>query len=253
MSASIVTYLPNQVLVGQPTVFQICTTATPPEQGQIVNVYVILSNPAQRTQFLLEYYDTTTGTYQPMTFNSNGVAIYGPGPPGGFPLENICSTFRITFFTPDRYTFTLEVKRASDGAVLASTSQTVVAVTTTYLSTGSILNSGLVPSTNLEVLINNNDTIATVIVELEVFEITKNFTGSSKVGAVHQLFSLPPLSVATRTANITGFPAYEMQVGITGANVVVDTFMTDTAGNLNAAQRTTAVETTPIANLTPLP
>jgi len=135
---------------GQTAQFQICTTATPPEQGQLVNVFILLSNPAQRTQFSLLYFDTTSGTFKPINFDSSGVAIFGPGPPSGFPLENACSTFRITFNTPATYGgFTLQIRRASNGAVLASTSQTVAAVESLSFSTGSILNSGPVSSAQM--------------------------------------------------------------------------------------------------------
>lgn len=252
MSASIVSFLPNEVVVGQTVPFQVCTTATPPEQGQLVNVYILLSNPAQRTQFSLQYFDTTSGTFQPINFNSSGVAIFGPGPPAGFPLENACSTFRITFNTPGTYGFTLQIRRASDGAVWASTTQTVSAVELLSFSTGPILNSGSVPSTTLKILISNDDEIATATVELEVFEVPINTLGTAKVGAVHQLFTIPPLTVATHTANITGFPAYEVQANVTGNNVIVNTFESDVAGNLNATGRVLQSETTPNSVLSPL-
>lgn len=120
-------------------------------------------------------------------------------------------------------------------------------------TTGPILNSGTNPSTVLDIMISNDDVDTTAIVELEVFEVTISATGSTKVGADHQLFTVPPLSVATRTVSIAGFPAYEVQLSVTGPDVVVDTFATDSAGVLNAAQRVLQAETTPIVALTPLP
>jgi hypothetical protein len=120
-------------------------------------------------------------------------------------------------------------------------------------TTGPILNSGATPSRKVDVMISNDDTTTTATVELEAFEVTISPTGTAKVGAAHQLFTVPPLTVATRTINITGFPGYEIQLNVTGANVVIDTFTLDIAGDLNAAQRVLQSETTIIAALTPIP
>lgn len=121
-------------------------------------------------------------------------------------------------------------------------------------STGPILNSGAMPSTALNILISNDDAAATATVELEVFEVTISATGTTKVGADHQLFTVAPLTVETRTVDITGFPAYEVQLSVIGTtDVIVDTFAIDSAGTLNAAQRVLQAETTAITVLTPLP
>jgi hypothetical protein len=74
------------------------------------------------------------------------------------------------------------------------------------------------------------------------------------VSAAHQLFTIPPLTVVTKTFNITGFPAYELQFNVTGnSNVVGDTFALDAGGNLIAAERVLQSEDTIITSLTPLP
>jgi hypothetical protein len=120
-------------------------------------------------------------------------------------------------------------------------------------SSGAILNSGTNPSTSLTMLISNEDLAATATIELEVFLVTISAAGSPKVPVAHQLFTLPPQVVTTRVVSIAGFPAYEAQFNVTGSNVVIDVFATDTAGNLNAAQRVLQPEESPISAITPLP
>lgn len=120
-------------------------------------------------------------------------------------------------------------------------------------TTGTIINNGADPSTMVDISITNDDTAATAIIELEVFEVTISPTGSTKVGVAHQLFTVAPLTVATRTIDITGLPAYEVQLGVTGTDVVVNSFTLSAAGVLDAAQRVLQAETTPIVALTPLP
>lgn len=119
-------------------------------------------------------------------------------------------------------------------------------------SSGPILNTGPNPSRVLVILISNDDPAITATVELEVFQVTFSTAGSPKTPVSHQLFTVPPQSVATRAVNITGLSAYETQVRVTGPNVVVNTFASDSAGNLNAARRVLQSEDTIIAAITPV-
>ncbi|TYP73300.1 hypothetical protein [Paenibacillus methanolicus] len=121
------------------------------------------------------------------------------------------------------------------------------------ISSGPILNSGTYLSTMLNILISNEDLTATAIIELEVFLIPISSIGSPKIPTAHQLFSLAPLTVATREVSIAGFPAYEVQFNVTGTNVVIDVFGHDDAGNLNASQRVLQSEESPISAITPVP
>ncbi|TYP74497.1 hypothetical protein [Paenibacillus methanolicus] len=121
------------------------------------------------------------------------------------------------------------------------------------ISSGPILNSGTNPSTTLTVLISNEDLAATAIIELEAFLVPLSAAGVPRIPTAHQLFSLAPLAVSTREVGIAGFPAYEVQFNVTGANVVIDVFAHDAGGNLNAAQRVLQSEVSPISAITPVP
>jgi hypothetical protein len=128
MTANITSTLPDIVPVGTTIPFQICTTATPPDLGTIVNIYIILANPAQRFDFVLTYIPPV-GSPEVIHFDSSGTALFGPST--GFPLQNTCSNFTILFNVPGSYTYTLQVVRHSDGAILTTFTQTVNAFTPT--------------------------------------------------------------------------------------------------------------------------
>ncbi|QHW33769.1 hypothetical protein GZH47_25200 [Paenibacillus rhizovicinus] len=119
-------------------------------------------------------------------------------------------------------------------------------------SSGPILNTGTSPSTVLNIIVSNEDLTGTATIELEVFLVGLSATATPKIPVLHQLFSLPPLAVTTRTAAIAGFPAYETQLNVTGSNVVIDVFASDAAGNMNAAQRVLQAEQSPISAITPV-
>lgn len=121
------------------------------------------------------------------------------------------------------------------------------------ISSGPILNTGTSPSTTLSLIISNEDLTATATIQLEVFLIGLSAAPTPKIPVAHQLFTLAPLSVTTRTFGISGFPAYETQLNVTGSNVVVDVFAANAAGNLNAAQRVLQAEQSPITAITPVP
>jgi hypothetical protein len=119
-------------------------------------------------------------------------------------------------------------------------------------TTGTVVNQA--NAKTLDLTISNDDTAATATVEVELFSVALSATPVPKIGAAHQLFNIPPLMVVTKTFNITGFPAYELQFNVTGdSNVVADTFALDAGGNLIAAERVLQSEDTIITSLTPLP
>ncbi|MCQ6281037.1 HYR domain-containing protein [Bacillus sp. EB600] len=124
MAASITSTLPGIVPVGTTIPFQICTTATPPDLGTIVTIPIILANPAQRNDFVLTFIPPV-GNPEIIHFDSSGRALFGPST--GFPLQNACSNFTIQFNVPGSYTYTLQIVRKSDGAILATFTQTVEA------------------------------------------------------------------------------------------------------------------------------
>jgi len=106
----------------------------------------------------------------------------------------------------------------------------------------------------LTVLISNDDTAVTATVEVELFEVTISTTGVAKTPVAHQLFTVPPLDVATHSFGILGFPAYETQFNVTSTtDVVIDEFTIDAMGKLVAAQRVLQAEKTTITAITPVP
>ncbi|MDA8120100.1 MAG: hypothetical protein M0Z85_08705 [Gammaproteobacteria bacterium] len=113
-------------------------------------------------------------------------------------------------------------------------------------TTGVILNRGGVAL----VITANNVSDFDQQIELEVFSVPVSSIPVAKVGAAHQLFTVPPQTVVTRKFDITGFPAWEFQAS-TPLNLNV--FATDAAGNLIAAERVLDSEAYEIAALTPMP
>ncbi|MBP3962985.1 hypothetical protein [Paenibacillus lignilyticus] len=119
-------------------------------------------------------------------------------------------------------------------------------------SSGPILNSGLSPSTALKIMISNDDPSAAATIELEVFLVSLSAAATPKIPYVHQLFSLYPLDVTTKTIDISGVPAYETQLRVTSSNIVINLFATDAVGNMNAAQRLVQAEQSIITAITPV-
>ncbi|MFC7391984.1 hypothetical protein [Scopulibacillus cellulosilyticus] len=115
--------LPSTVLIGESQLFQVCHTATEPDLGTEVEVIITLSKPSQHNDLKVKVFNPLTQLFEPITFNQNGVAFFGP-----FPLENICNQVQAIFEKLGTYTVTLQMIRVSDGMELARTMGTVNAV-----------------------------------------------------------------------------------------------------------------------------
>lgn len=122
------------------------------------------------------------------------------------------------------------------------------------LSTGPILNTGATAAVSIVVELSNDNTTQAASVELELFAITVSATGSTKTPVAHQLFSVPPNSVVTRSFSIQGLIAYEVQFNTSGTalgDLIIDTFALAANGDLVAAERVLQSEITAISAITP--
>lgn len=106
-------------------------------------------------------------------------------------------------------------------------------------------------ASTIHILISNDNTSSSSNAEIEVFYVS----GSNKIPYVHELFSIAPVTVVTRSY-FAAFKAFEIQYAITGAtptDVVSSIFPTDAQGNAVAAQRVLQTEATAISSITPVP
>jgi hypothetical protein len=92
--------------------------------GRTVKVKATLANPAQAANMALEYLETSNNQWYPLTFDANGVLLFGPAT--GFPLANATSNFRVTYNAVGTYATTLEIIDAATGVpVVAGVSESV--------------------------------------------------------------------------------------------------------------------------------
>ncbi|HSI91364.1 MAG TPA: T9SS type A sorting domain-containing protein, partial [Adhaeribacter sp.] len=103
------------VVVGVQEAYDVTTTAGD-MAGDLVKVKATLATPAQAADMTLEYFETATSTWMPLTFDANGVLLFGPAT--GFPLANATSNFRVTYNAAGTYTTTLEIVDAATGVAL---------------------------------------------------------------------------------------------------------------------------------------
>ena len=102
--------------------------------GEKANIEIALADPAQRNNFTL-FYDVRRAImnggepdFQPLTFNSDGVAVIGPE--GGETLVAIANNpdinqiLKINFMQPGTYTYTVRLRR-DEGNIIASVNETV--------------------------------------------------------------------------------------------------------------------------------
>jgi hypothetical protein len=121
-------------------------------------------------------------------------------------------------------------------------------------STGVISNqtaAGPIAST-IQVLISNDSSSSVANIEIEAFYLS----GASRVPYVHELFSIAPGTVISRSYFAAAFVAYEIQYFISGAaiaDVLVSVFPLDNQGNAVAAARVIQAEAAPIDRITPVP
>lgn len=105
--------------------FQVKTIANS-EKDTIVRIRVTLTDSEQRSNLTL-YYKDPTELYQQITFDSQGVAWFGP--PSGFPLADAATDLKLTFSEPGDYDYTLQViKYPGEEVVLAAAEQSVAVV-----------------------------------------------------------------------------------------------------------------------------
>jgi len=117
-------------------------------------------------------------------------------------------------------------------------------------STGPILNTGTTPATSLVVLLSNDNTTQDATVELELFSVTVSATGAFKTPIALQQFTVPSNEVVTKSFNITGQIAYEMQFIVAGTatgDLIIDTFALTSTGILVSAERDLQSELTTIS------
>ncbi|TYP73299.1 SBBP repeat-containing protein [Paenibacillus methanolicus] len=121
-------------------------------------------------------------------------------------------------------------------------------------STGVIPNlteTGPIAST-IQVLISNDNLFNVSTIEIEAFYLS----GSNRVPYVHELFSIAPGTVMSRSYFAADFPAYEIQYFITGdtaADVLVSVFPLDNQENAVAAVSIIRAEAAPLVRITPVP
>lgn len=117
-------------------------------------------------------------------------------------------------------------------------------------TSGPILNNGL--ATTLVFEIRNSSTVPIPMVQVEGFVITGS--GLPKTPFAHEEFAVPPLANITKTYNITGALAFEVQADTTSASdFTANLFTLDAGGNLIDAQRILGSETVLLAAFTPVP
>ncbi|NDK56841.1 T9SS type A sorting domain-containing protein [Pontibacter fetidus] len=93
--------------------------------GEKVNVKITLADPAQRQNFTMEHaLDASGTTWEPVTFNAEGVAIVGPQ--GGKALANSQEYFRVTFTQAGIYKYRLDLLRDDDNVIATKTEATRV-------------------------------------------------------------------------------------------------------------------------------
>lgn len=104
--------------------FVVYTTAND-RVGDIVNLRLRLTTPAQRQNITLAYAEIVTGDeteVQPLAFDEQGVGLIGPE--GGTPFEDGEIYFRIRFSAAGTYALTFDILR-EDGTVLGTVSESV--------------------------------------------------------------------------------------------------------------------------------
>lgn len=115
------------------------TTVAGNMAGQMVKVKATLATPAQAADMTLEYLETANNTWYPLTFDANGVIMFGPA--AGFPLANATSNFRVTYSAAGTYATTLEIVDAVTGvALVPATTESVIVASATAPTIASTLN-----------------------------------------------------------------------------------------------------------------
>lgn len=113
--------LSEQSIAGLWDVFSVSTTPNGYKE-EMVRARITIEVEST-DDFTLEYLDSNTNTFKPLSF-TDGEAWYGPA--GGFPLLDATSIFRVTWHEAGTYTARVSIKGGPGfGEELASTSRTV--------------------------------------------------------------------------------------------------------------------------------
>ena len=134
VNATVATTLNNQeVERGTAKTFTVTATANDANPATMVRGRLTLADPTKAANIVLEYLDENN-QYQTIAFQ-NGVAMIGPAE--GMPLSNINNLgFRAAFSAAGVYGYTLELINVDGGALVATATESVEAVTPTGIKKG---------------------------------------------------------------------------------------------------------------------
>lgn len=115
------------------TTFTVTATANDVNPATMVRGRLTLADASKAANIALEYLDTDA-TYKPIVF-TNGVALIGPAE--GMAMSDVNALgFRVTFNAASTYAYTLDLVNVNGGAVVATASESVEALTTTGIKKG---------------------------------------------------------------------------------------------------------------------
>ncbi|MBU7005798.1 fibronectin type III domain-containing protein [Phosphitispora fastidiosa] len=120
--------LGSAAIAGQPVDFRAATVAKS-DVGEPVRFRITLYDKNQAQDIDLRYLEGEDGSYQPMAFDENGMAWFGP--PEGFLLTDSSQGFRVAFDRSGVYGFTFDTIALYDDSVLNGVRK-IVEVTGTY-------------------------------------------------------------------------------------------------------------------------
>ncbi|MBK0404939.1 T9SS type A sorting domain-containing protein [Adhaeribacter sp. BT258] len=204
------------VLTGVQQTYDV-TTVAGDMAGHMVKVKATLTTPAQAANMTQEYFETTTSTWMPLTFDANGVFMFGPAT--GFPLANATSNFRVTYNAAGTYVTTLEIVDAITGvAVVPGVTESVTVTAPVVAPTiASTLNARTNVKTTVEESFSVTTTTGTSAGQMVKGKMT--LTNPAQAADVTLSYEVTPGTFLPLTFNATGEMEFGPATGFPLANL----------------------------------